>query len=63
MDGAWGTAREFADELWPEFQSEQAQVCVTCLHLTRDDGSMVLALVDDVTYLLSDDGKTVDKLH
>lgn len=70
VDRAWGTERRFSDELWPEFPDAEhsrnegpPQLTVTCLHLTRDDGTMILALVADETYLLSDEGKTVDRLH
>lgn len=63
VEQAWGVERQFADELWPEFPDERAQRSVTCIHLTRDDGSMILALVAAPTFLMSDDGKTIDRLH
>lgn len=64
VDQAFGIDRSaFADELWPEFPDDAAQRTVTCVHLTRDDGSMILALVAGSTYLLSDQGDTVDRLR
>lgn len=65
VEGSWGKAefRQFESELWPEYDGPEEQRTVTCLHLTRDGGGMVLALVDDATFLLSDDGKTVDRLY
>lgn len=63
VEGAWGVARQFDDELWPEWKGPEEQRTVACLHLMRDNGTMVLALVDGDTFLLSDDGKTIDRLY
>lgn len=59
----WGTERDFADELWPEYQDAQEQRTVVCCRLQRDDGEAVLLLADDTTFLMSDDGKTIDRLR
>lgn len=63
VEGAWGVDREFVDELWPEFSGPEEQRTVTCVRLERDDGEAILVLLDAETYLLSDDGKTVDRLR
>lgn len=63
VENAWGVERQFADELWPEYPDHEAQRSVTCVHLTRTDNTMVLALVAAPTFLMSDDGKTIDRLH
>lgn len=63
VETAWGVEREFADELWPEFAGPEEQRTVFCARLERNDGGAILVLLDAVAYLLSDDGKTVDRLR
>lgn len=60
----WGDEREFADELWPDLgpADSEAQASVRCVHALRDDGRMVLLLIEDEAYLLSDEGRTIDRL-
>lgn len=63
VDDHWGTEREFADELWPDHDGDtDAQFTVRCVHALRDDGTMLLLLIEGEAYLLSDDGRTIDRL-
>lgn len=55
-----GEIREFDYELWPEEVQDRT---VEVVHLTRAHGGPVLALLSDEAFLLSDDGKTIDRLR
>lgn len=73
VNSVWGQEREFVDELWPEFTTDGmlafdgpngrydvASIRPTVLTLRR--GGAVLALVYGEAYLLSDEGKTLERL-
>ena len=66
VDYHWGPAeaRVFAEELWPEFHTDETEaVTVKPVVAWRTDHSMVFVLAASECYLLSDDGKTVDRLR
>lgn len=64
VNEGWGSPdqREFADEVWPEFADEEQQLTVRCVRAERKDGTWLLLLLSDEAYLLSDEGRTVDRL-
>ncbi len=67
VDRMWGDHREFDREVWPTFGDEHLAVpdgrYVQSGVARTDDDRNILVLWADEAFLLSDDGKTVDRLR
>lgn len=59
----WGPQREFDREIWPPLNPNEQARYVEAGVARRSDGSDVLVLWADEAFLLSDDGKTIDRLR
>lgn len=62
VNRTWGSDRAFTREVWPERLDQACYITVVVGRKPNDDGVLVLIANEDA-FLLSDAGKTVDRLR
>lgn len=65
VERMWGPldVRQFAHELWPEMPTDREATTATVVHCGHDDERLSLAILVYDAFLMSDDGKTIERLR